>query len=171
MQRTREGILLSRDASRTGNNKTLRTTRKTCSIHLFAPQSRQRILDRKLVDAALAGDAKRSLKILAGLRAEGIEPVIVVWSLTRELRILASLADAIAQGMDLASGMRNARIWNNRQSLVRSCVARHQPGDFHKLLKATNLADQAAKGQTYADPWQVATEIVLGLSLGRRKAA
>jgi len=125
----------------------------------------------KLVDAALIGDAKRSLKILAGLRAEGIEPVIVVWSLTRELRVLANLADAIAQGMDLASGMRKARIWNNRQSLVRSCVARHQPGDFHKLLKATNHADRAAKGQTYADPWQVATEIVLGLSLGRRKAA
>ena len=125
----------------------------------------------KLVDAALVGDAKRSLKILAGLRAEGIEPVIVVWSLTRELRVLANLADAITQGMDLASGMRKARIWNNRQSLVRSCVARHQPGDFHRLLKATNYADRAAKGQTFADPWQVATEIVLGLSLGRRKAA
>ena len=125
----------------------------------------------KLVDAALTGDAKRALKILAGLRAEGMEPVIVIWSLTRELRTLAILTDAMAQGMDLASGMRKAGVWNNRQSLVRTCVARHQHGDFHQLLKATNHADQAAKGQTYADPWQVATEIVLGLSLGLRSAA
>lgn len=125
----------------------------------------------KLVDAALGGDAKRSLKILAGLRAEGIEPVIVVWSLTRELRTLAGLTDAMAQGMDLASGMRKARVWDKRQALVRSCVARHQREDFYQLLKATNHADQAAKGQTYADPWQVATEIILGLSLGNRRAA
>jgi DNA polymerase-3 subunit delta len=48
----------------------------------------------KLVDAALGGDAKRALRILSGLRAEGIEPVIVVWALTRELRTLALLTDS-----------------------------------------------------------------------------
>ena len=46
-----------------------------------------------LVDAALGGDAKRALKVLAGLRAEGVEPVIVVWALTRELRTLAKIMD------------------------------------------------------------------------------
>jgi DNA polymerase-3 subunit delta len=125
----------------------------------------------KLVDAALTGDAKRALKILAGLRAEGVEPVIIVWSLTREIRTLASLTDAIAQGMDLAGGMQKAGVWRNRQALVRSCVSRHQHGDFHRLLKLANQADQAAKGQLRADPWQFATDIVLGISLGGRKAA
>ena len=52
----------------------------------------------KLVDAALTGDAKRAMKILSGLRAEGIEPVVVVWALTRELRTLANLSDTISQG-------------------------------------------------------------------------
>jgi DNA polymerase-3 subunit delta len=125
----------------------------------------------KLVDAALTGDAKRALKILTGLRAEGVEPVIVVWSLTREIRTLASLTDAIAQGMDLAGGMQKAGVWRNRQALVRSCIGRHQHGDFHRLLKLANQADQAAKGQLRADPWQLATDIVLGVSLGGRKAA
>jgi len=125
----------------------------------------------KLVDAALTGDAKRALKILTGLRAEGVEPVIVVWSLTREIRMLASLTDTIAQGMDLAGGMQKAGVWRNRQALVRSCIGRHQHGDFHRLLKLANQADQAAKGQLRADPWQLATDIVLGVSLGSRKAA
>lgn len=118
----------------------------------------------KLVDAALTGDAKRALKILSGLRAEGVEPVIVVWALTRELRTLARLTDTVAQGADLASGMQKTGVWRNRQSLVRSCIGRHKHGDFHRLLKAANRADQAAKGQSYADPWQLSTDIVLGIS-------
>ena len=39
----------------------------------------------KLTDAAIAGDAPRAVKILGGLKAEGVEPVIVMWALTREL--------------------------------------------------------------------------------------
>ncbi len=125
----------------------------------------------KLADAALAGDAKRSMKILTGLQAEGVEPVIVVWALTRELRTLANLSDVIKQGMDLSSGMQKAGVWNNRQALVRSCFSRHRPGTFHRLLKATSAADQAAKGQSRFDPWQLTTDIVLGLSLPGSRAA
>ena len=125
----------------------------------------------KLVDAALGGDSKRTLKVLAGLQAEGVEPVIVVWAMTRELRTLAKLTDLMAGGLDLANGMQKAGVWRNRQALVRACVARHQSRDFHHLLKATGTADQAAKGQQQADPWQVITSIVLELAMGQRRAA
>lgn len=125
----------------------------------------------KLVDAALAGDAKRALKILNGLRAEGVEPVIVVWSLTRELRTLARLSDLIAQNVELAKAMQSAGVWRNRQSLVRSCVGRHRQQDLYRLLQATGRADAMAKGQASGDPWQLATDIVMGLSLGNSRAA
>ena len=125
----------------------------------------------KLVDAALAGDARRAVRVLDGLRGEGLEPVIVVWALTRELRTLATLGDAIEAGADLASGMQKAGVWRNRQALVRSCIGRHQPGDFRRLLQSAGRADQAAKGQLRADPWQLATDIVLGMALGYRRAA
>jgi len=118
----------------------------------------------KLVDAAMGGDARRALRILSGLQAEGVEPVIVVWALTRELRTLALLTDAVAQGTNLASGMKKVRVWSSRQALVRNCIGRHKHGDFHHLLKAASQADQAAKGQVRADPWQLSTEIVVGLS-------
>lgn len=118
----------------------------------------------KLVDAALGGDAKRALRILSGLRSEGVEPVIIVWALARELRTLALLTDTVSQGGDLARGMRQHRVWNTRQPLVRSCIGRHRPGDFHRLLKAAGQADLAAKGQLQADPWQLSTDIVMGIS-------
>ena len=125
----------------------------------------------KLVDASLSGDATRAMKVLMGLRAEGVEPVIIVWALTRELRTLAGVADAIAGGLDLGAGMKKANVWRSRQPLVRSCIARHQERDFHRLLKATGQADQAAKGQLRADPWQLITVIVLELAVGHRRAA
>jgi DNA polymerase-3 subunit delta len=125
----------------------------------------------KLADAALAADARRAMKILSGLQAEGVEPVIVVWALTRELRTLASLVDALGQGVDLSNAMPKAGVWSSRQTLVRSCVGRHQTGTFHQLLKVAGKADQAAKGQIRSDPWQIITDIVLGLSLPGSKAA
>jgi len=118
----------------------------------------------KLVDAAMGGDAKRALRILSGLQAEGVEPVIVVWALAKELRTLALLTDTVAQGGNLASGMKKNRVWSSRQALVRNCIGRHKHGDFHQLLKAASQADQAAKGQVRADPWQLSTDIVVELS-------
>lgn len=126
----------------------------------------------KLADAALSGDTRRALKILAGLQAEGVEPVIVVWALTRELRTLVSLVDALAQGGDISSGMQKAGVWSSRQSLIRSCVGRHSVrGSFHRLLKLAARADQAAKGQLRSDPWQITTHIILGLSSPGSQAA
>ena len=118
----------------------------------------------KLTDAAIAGDARRAVRILGGLRAEGVEPVIVMWAITRELRTLAMLDDAVRQGQDLGSAMQSARVWNNRQGLMRSCVSRHSHGAFHRLLKMSGRADAAAKGQRFGDPWQLATDIVVGMA-------
>ena len=125
----------------------------------------------KLIDAAVGGNAIRAMKILNGLRGEGVEPVIVMWALTRELRTLATLAEAVRQNVDLGAAMQKQRIWSNRQAMVRACIGRHPYTELYRLLKATGRADAAAKGQAAGDPWQLGADIVLGLSLGGRKAA
>lgn len=125
----------------------------------------------KLADAALAGDARRALRILSGLRAEGVEPVIVVWSLTRELRTLAMLAERIAGNADLGAEFRRLRVWQSRQALVRSALGRHDRVGLYGLLKTAGRADAAAKGQGPGDAWQLAADIVLGLAASGKRAA
>jgi len=125
----------------------------------------------KLVDAAVSGNAARAIRILSGLRTEGVEPVIVMWALTREIRMLAGLSGNIQSGTDLSTGMRKAGVWQNRQDLVRACISRHQAVDFYRLLQLVRRADAAAKGQMRADPWQLATQIVLELAAGGARAA
>jgi DNA polymerase-3 subunit delta len=125
----------------------------------------------KLVDAAMAGDAQRAVKILGGLRAEGLEPVIVFWALGRELRTLTSLAEAVESRGDLGAAMQRARVWRNRQALVRSCVSRMPASEFRRFLKGVGEGDAAAKGRLRVDPWQVATEVLVGLAQGGKRAA
>lgn len=125
----------------------------------------------KLVDAAMGGDAARAIRILAGVRSDGTDAVIVVWALSREIRTLALLADNVKGGVDLSSALQKAGVWRNRQNLVRACVGRHRGTDIHKLLQLARSADAAAKGQAGGDPWSLATDIVLGLARGMNRAA
>ena len=125
----------------------------------------------KLTDAAVEGKAARAIRMLGRLRAEGVEPVIVVWALTRELRTLARVAEMVQTGSDLGAALQRAGVWRTRQASVRSCVARHAASDFYRLLQITRRADAAAKGQMRVDPWQLVTEIVFGLAAAATKAA
>lgn len=118
----------------------------------------------QLMDAALGGDSKRALRILSGVRAEGVDAVVVVWALTRELRVLAKLQANVEAGANLGSAMQKAGVWRSREALFRACISRHRACDFYKMIQASRHADAAAKGQAPGDKWQLATNIVWQLS-------
>ena len=40
----------------------------------------------QLAEAAAGGDAARALRVLLGLKSEGVEPTLILWALVRELR-------------------------------------------------------------------------------------
>ncbi len=125
----------------------------------------------QLVDAALMGDTPRALRILDGVHAEGVDAVIVVWALTRELRVLARLAESVESGGNLGAALQKSGVWRNRQNIVRACVGRHSLAGFHAMIQASRIADAAAKGQMAGDAWQLATNLVWRLSADRRVAA
>src|SRR5690606_22063240 len=52
-----------------------------------------------LADAMLQGDAQHGLRILQGLRGEGVEAPVVLWALSRELRGLHNMAHELARGI------------------------------------------------------------------------
>ena len=123
----------------------------------------------KLADAAVGGELSRALRVLGSIRAEGVEPVIVIWALTRELRVLGKLTNMVQSGVELGSALRKLGVWRNRHGIVRSCVARHRVTDFYRLLKIARRADAAAKGQSGEDAWQLSMDIILGLAMGNAK--
>src|SRR5690606_25701687 len=72
-----------------------------------------------LIDAILNGEASHALRMLDGLRGEGVEPLFIVVMLARELRQLAGLALQFSQGVPLEKAFASARppIWDKRRPL------------------------------------------------------
>jgi len=104
----------------------------------------------ELADSALAGDPARVIRILHGLQAEGIEPVLVTWALAKDIRTLA-LVSANRDSADYA--LKQAGVWQNRLSLYKSCLARHSTARLNHLLQRCAKIDGITKGQQQGNVW------------------
>ena len=104
-----------------------------------------------LSDACLNGNFTRALRIKQRLQSEGIEPVIVVWALVREIRTLANISVAIGMGENRAMLFKQHRIWRKREPAVNSALGRISSEQWYQLLQQAALLDQTIKGQRYQD--------------------
>lgn len=122
-----------------------------------------------LIDAALQGHPEHSLRMLEGLRGEGIEAPVILWALARELRLLANIAQQYAQGVPLERAFSQARppVWDKRRPLVSKALQRLDVAGWQRLLMAAQLIDEQIKGQAEGDPWIGLSNVCLQLS-GRR---
>ena len=122
-----------------------------------------------LIDATLQGHPEHSLRMLEGLRGEGIEAPVILWALARELRLLANIAQQYSQGVPLERAFSQARppVWDKRRPLVSKALQRHDVAGWQRLLMAAQLIDEQIKGQAEGDPWIGLSNLCLQLS-GRR---
>jgi DNA polymerase-3 subunit delta len=117
----------------------------------------------RLADAVLAGDAPRAFKVLAGLQAEGVAPVLVGWALNRDIDLLARLEQATRRGEDLDGVLNRQRVWRRRQPLVKQALRRFPRRRLTALMRQAVAADAAIKGGGELPPWQAVTGLMLGM--------
>ena len=117
-----------------------------------------------LVDAALKGDAVRSQKILRTLRAEGLLPLPILATITRELRTLLPLIERKEQGQGINAIMQTARIWFNKKQAVGSALGRINTQDIWHFLEHTRRVDQSIKGIIRANSWDELSLLLLAIS-------
>jgi DNA polymerase-3 subunit delta len=127
----------------------------------------------KLMDSVLAARVGRILKILSGLRAEGVAAPVVLWALTREARVLIRIKRALAQGQNRALAFKNNQIWDKRQQLISDALNRLDDGDLNSILVLSAKADRQIKGQQQGEPWETLLDVCLMFALptGRRRGA
>lgn len=104
-----------------------------------------------LTDAALLGDFNRVLRIKKRLKSEGVEPVILVWSLVKEVRTLAAISAAMEMGKQRNVLFKEHRIWNKREPIVMAAINRLTVKDCLLALELAAHLDQTVKGQRYSD--------------------
>ncbi|MNN72439.1 DNA polymerase III subunit delta [compost metagenome] len=124
-----------------------------------------------LVDAILNAEAAHALRMLEGLRGEGVEPPVILWALARELRLLANLSQQYSQGVPLDKAFSQARppIWDKRKPLMSKALQRYSAQRWGQLLQDAQRIDAQIKGQAAGSPWTGLARLVL-LMAGQRLA-
>jgi DNA polymerase-3 subunit delta len=112
-----------------------------------------------LVDAALEGDAPRSTRMLDGLRGEGVEPILVLWALTRELRSLAEMAAKIEGGKGLDGVL--GQVWGKRKGPVKAGLQRHNKARWQQMLRRAARLDRVIKGAAAGNAWDELLQLTL----------
>src|SRR5690606_21085095 len=119
-----------------------------------------------LIDAALAGQAGHALRMLEGLRGEGVEAPVILWALARETRQLANLSFQHEQGVPLERAFAQCRppVWDKRRPLVSRALQRHGAGRWGQLLRDAQQIDAQIKGQAAGDPWAGLASLTLHIA-------
>lgn len=113
----------------------------------------------QLADAALAGDARRALRILQGLRGEGAELPLVLWSISRAVRsVWRELTPASKPSAPLP-------YWLQQQNAHAATAAKRLgKKSIPALLSAAAKVDRTIKGRHRGDPWDAMTFLVARLA-------
>lgn len=117
-----------------------------------------------LVECALSGNSKRSLRILATLKAEDIEPILILWALTREIRTMSALATQMKKGVQLGALFSQYRIWEKRQPSVRRFLQSHSQQSCWDLLLDSAQIDRIIKGARKGNVWDALAQLTLKIS-------
>jgi DNA polymerase-3 subunit delta len=112
----------------------------------------------QLGEAALAGDLPRALRILAGLRSEGVEATLALWSLSREIRS--------AWGTTQHDGL-NSRSWQRPTAGLEQAKRRAGKLPYARLAARVSRADRMIKGQQRGDAWDEMSLLIVEFA-GRR---
>jgi DNA polymerase-3 subunit delta len=119
-----------------------------------------------LTDACLAGDARRAIKVLTGLRQEGVQPIPIQYALQTMLQQLLQLKLAQQTNRLHAGIWRALKIWQSKQGLYQQAVARYQTAQLERMIQSCATLDRVNKGQALRYPqadWQTVYTLVSDL--------
>ncbi|MBT8422629.1 MAG: DNA polymerase III subunit delta [Gammaproteobacteria bacterium] len=118
----------------------------------------------QLADAALNQDAARALRILLGLRREGIADALVLWAINREVIMLLNLWTDMQKGAQLAGAFKKHRIWDKRQPPYRRALEAHNETTLRRLTRRAAETDRIVKGAAFGTPDGAMQELVMLLA-------
>lgn len=118
---------------------------------ILTDESRFTVFD--LIENTISGNQTRSLQILENLRLDGTEPILVLWALTRELRLMSTLAAELKSGNSFDSLFQKHRIFARRQMAVRRFLTKFTAQDCWQMLSHALEIDQIIKGIKAGNIW------------------
>lgn len=106
----------------------------------------------QLAQAAAEGEGVRALRVLLGLKSEGVEPTLILWALVRELRGMWQARERLR----LRSNARGSA-WNLAATPSPQAQARIMQMPLGGLMAEASRVDRILKGTAAGDPWTALT--------------
>lgn len=122
--------------------------------------------------AAMQGNAARALRIVDGLREEGVDATLALWGVNKDLQWLARAAFAMTKGQSADSAVQAAGVWRPRQAAMKQALLRLKLAPLRAMLVDAAQVDAAIKGVNRRDPWVELRGLVArmaGVKLARPK--
>ncbi|MFT7266900.1 MAG: DNA polymerase-3 subunit delta [Porticoccus sp.] len=116
-----------------------------------------------LLDKIMESEAKKACRILQGLRSEGTDATIILWAITRDLRILIKGSEAVHSGRGIDSVLQQLGVWESRKPLIKKTISRISVERLRQMLKLSGGIDRAIKGTRQGSPWDDLTTLILVL--------
>jgi len=107
----------------------------------------------KLSEAMLNGNAERYARILNGLRAEGTATVLILWSISEDVRALGKVLQSTLRGSNINNALRDARVWGPRQGSIEHAARRLKLPHAERAMLQAARVDKIIKGLLQGDVW------------------
>lgn len=118
----------------------------------------------QLGEAMLQGDPSRVMRIIEGLREEGETAVAVMNPLVWLFRPLLQVRLAMQNGQPLQNALTQARLFGDRQQLVKRAVEFLAQKHIEAALQKLSEIDRIAKGVAEGDAWLELSRLCTGIA-------
>jgi DNA polymerase III subunit delta len=115
-------------------------------------------------EAAMRGQTSRALRIVEGLRGEGIDATLVLWAVNKDLQWVARAQYLMSTGQSADSAMNAIYVWRPRQPAVKHALSRLNAADVRGLILDAERVDRSIKGALRCNPWIELEALVARLS-------
>jgi DNA polymerase-3 subunit delta len=125
-------------------------------------------------DAAMRGQTARALRILDGLRAEGVDATLALWAVNKDLQWIVRAQYLMERGQSADAAMNALYVWRPRQPAMKQALARLKAASTRSLILDAERVDRSIKGVLRTDPWVELEALVArfaGVALSRTRAA
>jgi len=117
-----------------------------------------------LLQAALSGQSARTMRVVRGLREEAVAPVLILWSLSQEIRSGTRAAEAHEQGAPMDAALKGAGVWQSRAAPLKKAMSRHNAASWLSMLATSSHIDRVVKGHASGDVWDNIESLCVQLS-------
>ena len=118
-----------------------------------------------LIECAYANEIKRLVRMLDGLKSEGMDPMTIYGALMWDYRRLCTMGYHLSNGVTLDKLFADYRIWDNkRKQAIKSILHRHDVKKLYELLKQANALDRTIKSAEKHTAWDALLSLLLAFS-------